>query len=199
MQGLAIRRLFDAALDCILKMSRTPANYWGEFVLDVPVGILLIFEGLRRLDTHPIAVFFTILIGLFIFSFFEYFFHRWLFHGSMRLMVEGHRAHHENPLGYDALPFFLPALLLTGLVGIFVLLMPVGFAFLLAGAMDVGYATYGLTHFLIHHRRFRRRPVRRWAANHHIHHYHPDTNFGVTTPLWDILFATRYARHYQRI
>jgi sterol desaturase/sphingolipid hydroxylase (fatty acid hydroxylase superfamily) len=199
MPGLPIRRLFDAALDCILKMSRTPANYWGEFVLDFPVGILLIFEGLRHLDTHPTAVFITILMGLFLFSFFEYFFHRWLFHGSMRLMVEGHRAHHENPLGYDALPFFLPALLLTGLVGIFVLLMPVGFAFLLAGAIDVGYVSYGLSHFLIHHRRFRRRPVRRWAANHHIHHYHPDTNFGVTTPLWDILLATRYVRESKRI
>jgi sterol desaturase/sphingolipid hydroxylase (fatty acid hydroxylase superfamily) len=194
MQGLAIRRLFDAALDCISKMSRTPANYWGEFVLDFPIGILLIFEGLRHFDTHPTAVFFTILIGLFLFSFFEYFFHRWLFHGSMRLMVEGHRAHHENPLGYDALPFFLPALLLTGLVGVFVLLMPFSYAFLLAGAMDFGYVTYGLSHFLIHHRRFRLRPVRRWAANHHIHHYHPDTNFGVTTPLWDILLATRYVR-----
>ena len=198
MQWQAIRRPFDAALDCILKMSRTPANYWGEFVLDIPVGILLIFEGLRHHDTHPSAVFITILIGLFLFSFFEYFFHRWLFHGSMRLMVEGHRAHHENPLGCDALPFFLPALLLMGQVGIFVLLMPASYAFLLAGTLAFGYDVYGLSHFIIHHARFRSRPARQWAANHHIHHYHPDTNFGVTTPLWDILFATRYVRHYQR-
>jgi sterol desaturase/sphingolipid hydroxylase (fatty acid hydroxylase superfamily) len=27
-----------------------------------------------------------------------------------------------------------------------------------------------------------------------VHHYHPDTNFGVTTPLWDILLRTRYVR-----
>lgn len=180
-------------------MSRTPANYWGEFVLDIPVGILLIFEGLRQHDTHPTTVFFTILIGLFIFSFFEYFFHRWLFHGSMRLMVEGHRAHHENPLGYDALPFFLPALLLMGLTGIFVLLVPVSYAFLLAGAVASGYVTYGLSHFIIHHTRFRLRLARRWAANHHIHHYHPYSNFGVTTPLWDILLATRYVRQHKRI
>jgi sterol desaturase/sphingolipid hydroxylase (fatty acid hydroxylase superfamily) len=199
MRGQRIRRLFDAALVCILKMSRTPANYWGEFVLDIPIGFLLIFEGLRHPGTHPPAVFFTILIGLFLFSFFEYFFHRWLFHGSMRLMVEGHRAHHENPLGYDALPFFLPALLLMGLVGIFVLLIPVSYAFLLAGSMASGYVTYGLSHFIIHHTRFRRRMARRWAANHHIHHYHPDTNFGVTTPLWDIVLSTRYVRQYKRI
>ncbi len=199
MQGRAIGRLFDAALDCLLKMSRTPANYWGEFALDIPVGILLVFEGLRHYATHPPAVVFTILFGLFLFSFCEYFFHRWLFHGSIRLIVEGHRAHHENPLGYDALPFFLPSLLLVGLVGIFVLLMPVGYAFLLAGAMAFGYVTYGLSHFIIHHTRFRRPLARNWAAHHHIHHYHPDTNFGVTTPLWDILLTTRYVRHFKRI
>ena len=33
---------------------------------------------------------------------------------------------------------------------------------------------------------------RRWAANHHIHHYHPDRNFGVSTPLWDIVLGTRH-------
>jgi hypothetical protein len=29
---------------------------------------------------------------------------------------------------------------------------------------------------------------------HHVHHYHPGTNFGVTTPLWDVLLGTRYVR-----
>ena len=71
-------------------------------------------------------------------------------------MVEGHRAHHENPLGYAGIPFFLPALLL-GLLGIFVLLIPAGSAFLLAGSIAFGYVTYGLSHFIIHHTRFRRR------------------------------------------
>ena len=93
----------------------------------------------------------------------------------------------------------VPSLLLMGLVGIFVLLMPVGYAFLLAGAMAFGYVTYGLSHFIIHHTRFRRPLARNWAAHHHIHHYHPDTNFGVTTPLWDILLFTRYVRHFKRI
>jgi 4-hydroxysphinganine ceramide fatty acyl 2-hydroxylase len=30
------------------------------------------------------------------------------------------------------------------------------------------------------------------AAHHLIHHHHPDANFGVTTPLWDIVLGTRY-------
>jgi sterol desaturase/sphingolipid hydroxylase (fatty acid hydroxylase superfamily) len=175
-------------------MSRTPANYWSEFILDIPLGFLLILEGSRHPGIPPSAKAFTLLIGLFVFTLVEYSFHRWLFHGSIRIMAEGHRAHHENPLGYIAMPFFLPALLLMGLLGISVLLMPEGYALLLAGAIILGYVTYGLSHFTIHHARFRRPLARRWAANHHIHHYHPDTNFGVTTPLWDVLLTTRYVR-----
>lgn len=194
MQGQIIRGLFASAQDSIVRMSRTPANYWGEFFLDIPVGILLILAGLRRHDIHPVAAFITILIGLFLFSFFEYFFHRWIFHGSLRLMVNGHRAHHENPLGYDGIPFFLPTLLLLGLLGIFFLLITASNAFLLTGSIAFGYVTYGLSHFIIHHIHFHRRLARRWAANHHIHHYHPDSNFGVTSPLWDILLNTLYMR-----
>ncbi len=194
MQSQRVWGLFDIFQHGILKMSRTPANYWGEFVLDIAVATLLVSEGLRHNNTHPTEVFFTILTGLFLFSFFEYFVHRWMFHGSIQIMVEGHRNHHENPLGYDGIPFFVPSLLLVGLIGLFALLMPVSYAFLLAGTLAFSYVTYGLCHFTIHHLRFRHRLAQRWAANHHIHHYHPDTNFGVTTPLWDILLKTRYMR-----
>ena len=194
MQSQSLRGKLDLALQAILRMSRTPANYWGEFILDIPIGILLITLGLRQPDIHPLAGFFTLVVGLFIFTGFEYIIHRWLFHGSFRIMVEGHRAHHENPQGYDGLPFFLPALVLLSLVGLLSLVIPGGYAYLLIGALAFGYTIYGVGHFLIHHVRFRRDIPRHWAANHLIHHHHPDTNFGVTTPLWDRLFSTRYVR-----
>ena len=167
-------------------------NYWAEFCLDIPLGVVLIFEGLRHYDIQSFEVFLIVLLGLFIFSYFEYSVHRWLFHGSVEIFVQGHRAHHKNPQGYDALPFFLPSLVILGLTGVFFLLMPASYAFLLSGVMAFGYVTYGLSHFSIHHTRFRQPLARRWAANHLIHHYHPESNFGVTTPLWDILLGTRY-------
>jgi sterol desaturase/sphingolipid hydroxylase (fatty acid hydroxylase superfamily) len=40
--------------------------------------------------------------------------------------------------------------------------------------------------------------LRRWAGFHNIHHYHPETNFGVTTGLWDVLLGTRYRRKPRR-
>ena len=192
MQRKTIRGVISAVPDSILRMSRSPANYWAEFGLDIPLGVVLIFEGLRHQDIHSIEVFLTIMIGLFIFSYLEYSIHRWLFHGSVQIIVQGHRAHHKNPRGYDAMPFFLPSLVILGLTGVAVLLIPTSYAFLLSGVMAFGYITYGLSHFSIHHTRFHQPLARRWAANHLIHHYHPESNFGVTTPLWDTLLGTRY-------
>jgi sterol desaturase/sphingolipid hydroxylase (fatty acid hydroxylase superfamily) len=186
--------ILDSLQDGITALSKTRFNYWAEFVIDIPLGILLIVAGVRSHELGPIAIVLTILLGLFLYSFIEYFFHRWLFHGPVEMMKQGHQAHHDDPMGYDALPFFLPAVIMAVLTGIFLLLMPMKVAFLLMGTITLSYTTYGLSHFVIHHHRFRRVFARDWAANHHIHHHHEDMNFGVTSPLWDILLGTLYKR-----
>ena len=190
--------MFDRVTSVISKMSKTPLNYWAEFAVDIPLGAGMIFTGLRHGGHNPLAVFLTILLGLFLFSVIEYSCHRWLFHGSIPIIVRGHRAHHENPQGYDALPFIVPALLLLGLSGLFFLWLSASYSFLLTGTIALSYTIYGLSHFTIHHHRFHQVLARNWAANHHIHHYHADTNFGVTTPLWDLLLGTRYVYDRQK-
>jgi sterol desaturase/sphingolipid hydroxylase (fatty acid hydroxylase superfamily) len=192
-----IMQLLDTFLNDISKLSKTQLNYWAEFAVDIPFGAVLIFAGLRSKELDPIAVVLAILLGLFLFSIIEYSVHRWLFHGSVQIIAQGHCAHHENPLGYDSVPFFLPALILLVLTGVLVLLMPAKYAFLLTGTIALSYVIYGLSHFTIHHHRFHYDLARNWAANHLIHHYHADTNFGVTTPLWDIVLGTRYRRASQ--
>jgi sterol desaturase/sphingolipid hydroxylase (fatty acid hydroxylase superfamily) len=187
------RNLMRKGVDAIVRMSSTRINYWAELAVDVVLGATLLIEGARR---HPgvLGGTLAIALGLFAFSFVEYFFHRWMFHTNIPLFAQGHDLHHERPLGYDSLPFFLPAAILLALTAVFVALMPTGFALLLASAITFGYITYGLAHFIIHHVRFKQPLLRRWAAAHHVHHYHPDSNFGVTTPLWDVLLGTRYVR-----
>lgn len=192
------RSLLRSGVDAIARMSTTPANYWAELALDTAFGALLLVEGWRHGIGGPWMALVACLLGLFIFSFIEYFFHRWMFHTRIPLFEQGHRMHHERPLGYDSLPFFLPAAVLLALTGLLLLAMPTGFALLLAGSITFGYIIYGLVHFTIHHVRFKHPLLRRWAGAHHVHHYHPDTNFGVTTPLWDILLGTRYARQPRR-
>ncbi len=183
-----------ASLDAIVRMSSTRTNYWAEVVVDSALAVLLSWEGWRRHTGGALTATLAVLLGLFAFSFVEYFFHRWMFHTRVPLFAEGHRLHHERPLGYDSLPFFLPGAVLLTLTGLGVLILPAGFALLLMGAVTFGYIIYGLSHFTIHHVRFRQPLLRSWAAHHHVHHYHPDSNFGLTTPLWDVLLGTHYVR-----
>lgn len=189
-----MRHPLQAGLDAIVRMSATRANYWAEFGVDFAVGLGLGIAGWRYHAGGTLTALPAILSGLFAFSFIEYVFHRWMFHTRVPLFAHGHRMHHEQPLGYESLPFFLPAAIVLGLTGLCLLAAPIGFALLFMAGITFGYIVYGLSHFLIHHVRFRQPLLMRWASAHHIHHHHPDRNFGVTTPLWDMLLGTRYVR-----
>jgi sterol desaturase/sphingolipid hydroxylase (fatty acid hydroxylase superfamily) len=198
MQRSMKQNFLRSGVDAIVRMSSTRTNYWAELGVDTTLGALLVVEGWRLHAGSPLGALLAIGLGLFAFSFIEYFFHRWMFHTRVPLFEQCHRTHHEQPLGYDSLPFFLPAVVLLTLAGLFTLIMPTGFALLMAGAITFGYITYGLSHFTIHHVRFKHPWLRRWAGAHHIHHYHPDSNFGLTTPLWDVLLGTRYVRQARK-
>jgi 4-hydroxysphinganine ceramide fatty acyl 2-hydroxylase len=163
----AIRRtLWRSFVDAVMRMSSTRANYWAEVVLDGALALALFYEGWRHFANGLLAGFAAIVLGLFAFSFVEYFFHRWMFHTRIPLFEQGHRLHHQQPLGYDSLPFFLPASVLFVLTGLMLLVMPTGFALLMMGAVTLGYIAYGLSHFTIHHVRFKHPLMRRWAGSH---------------------------------
>jgi hypothetical protein len=64
-----IKQLFNETLNAILKMSKTPLNYWAEFAVDIPLGVVLIYEGLYHNKPGPVAALLTIFLGFFLFSF----------------------------------------------------------------------------------------------------------------------------------
>lgn len=177
---------------CLARLSTARGNARAGLIADILISVALLGAGLWRNEIGITAAVATIFSGLMLFSLVEYVFHRWLFHGYAGLLAQGHRQHHEDPTGYDALPFFMPPLAMLALASILGAVAPTSIALLLTGALAAGYAAYGLGHTTIHGKRFQQPLVRRWAASHHIHHHHPDRNFGVTTPLWDIVLGTRY-------
>lgn len=193
------KSLWQSFVDAVMRMSSTRANYWAEVAVDGILALLLFVEGWRHLAGGLMVGVLAIVLGLFAFSFVEYFFHRWMFHTRIPLFAQGHQLHHEKPLGYDSLPFFLPPAVLFILTALLVIVLPLGFTFLMMGAVTLGYIAYGLSHFTIHHVRFKHPLMRRWAGSHHVHHYHPNSNFGVTTPLWDVLLGTRYVREARKL
>ncbi len=183
----------------LARLSSTKFNAYAGLGCDVGVGLALLGAGVYTNRSGTWAPVATVGIGLLAFSLIEYCFHRWLFHTGDSSMREGHDKHHEDPHGYDALPFFFPPLGMLLLAAVLAFVLPVSTALLLAGSTAAGYAAYGVAHTIIHAIRFRSRPAVRWASNHHIHHHHPDCNFGVTTPLWDIVLGTRYVPARARV
>lgn len=178
----------------LARLSTSHFNLRAGLISDSLISVLLIAAGIWYGRMQPALAALTSLCGLFAFTFIEYAAHRWLFHGNTGPFKTGHDHHHDDPLGYDALPFFMPPLFMCALGLLFSLAIPVGYAFLLAGTIAMGYAAYGLSHVVIHVHRFKSPAMRRWAGFHNIHHYHPDANFGVTTGLWDVILGTRYER-----
>ena len=182
----------QGVLRAIVRMSSTRANYLVGQAADFVVSFALLVAAFWYDHSRPLQSALVLLLGLFIFSFIEYAFHRWLFHGPVPLFEQGHTLHHEKPLGYDSLPFFFPPAVVLLLAAVLALVLPTAIALLLSGGIALGYALYGFSHLIIHRRRFNHPLARRWAAVHHVHHHHPDKNYGVTSPLWDFLLGTWY-------
>ena len=187
-------RWADGTLAWFERLAATQFNRRAAFVCDLAMAVLPIAAALALRDVHVVAGLFVFASGLLLFSLIEYCFHRWLFHGAEQAMQRGHARHHQEPTGLDTLPFFIPPISLLLLAGLFDEAMPLSYALLLTGAIGCGYLAYGECHGAIHRLRFTRPWVRRWAAHHHVHHHHHGYNFGVTTPLWDLVFRTRYER-----
>jgi sterol desaturase/sphingolipid hydroxylase (fatty acid hydroxylase superfamily) len=140
--------------------------------------------------------------GLLVWTFTEYFLHRFVFHAELpgklgaRIHFMMHGVHHEDP--QDPSRLVMPpavALPLSFLfyLGFKALLGPVDvlpfFAFFL-----VGYLAYDYTHYYIHHAMPRTRWGKLIKASHMGHHYvSPDSRWGVSTPLWDVVFGTLHS------
>jgi len=181
----------------LMRLSTTRANARAGLVADAGVSLALFALGVSRHGASAVLAAATVASGLLLFTLVEYVIHRWLFHGAAGTAEAGHRKHHDDPAGNDALPFFLPPLGMLALAALLMLVLQPATALFLAAAIAAGYAAYGISHTAMHRLRFRMPVLLRWAAYHHIHHHHPERNFGVTTPLWDYLLGTRYLRARQ--
>ena len=125
----------------------------------------------------------------------EYAIHFWLGHlprGRILISSE-HLKHHGDILYFTplrlkirgAVPVLAVLLLVVG--GVLGLSAGLGFV----AAVSLGWVTYESLHQSIHVNG-PRGPYGRWAARHHLsHHFNrPNSNHGVTTPIWDLVFRT---------
>jgi sterol desaturase/sphingolipid hydroxylase (fatty acid hydroxylase superfamily) len=124
-------------------------------------------------------------IGALAWTLIEYLMHRFLFHGGYA--VE-HLMHHRQPKSWIGVSsvLMLPLFVMVWMVCV----SAEGFGN--GGAIFVGYAiayyAYVVIHLLIHHTNST--IVRRLRVTHLMHHRGSNSNFGVSTNLWDRVFRT---------
>ncbi len=141
--------------------------------------------------------------GVLVFSLFEYGLHRVVFHGLIHRAMRHRRArfaafiahgyHHEYP--NDPLRLVMPPMISWPLAALFALaywalLGSARYAPMLAGTM-VGYVAYDWVHYYVHHAKptFR---LGKWLRTYHLRHHFQDHDafFGISSPLWDVVFRT---------
>jgi sterol desaturase/sphingolipid hydroxylase (fatty acid hydroxylase superfamily) len=188
-------RMFETEL--LERFSRIhPAT---PFVAWVPVIVLMLVRSGLRHDVGAggmVALFFG---GMFAWTFAEYVLHRYVFHWvndtawGRRVHFLLHGVHHEYPSDKDRLvmPLLTSVPLAVIFYSLFTLTLGRAFGEPAFAGFVLGYLFYDGTHYYVHHFV----PTTRWGKflrRHHLTHHFADHDggFGVSTPLWDLVFQT---------
>ena len=138
------------------------------------------------------------LAGLLLFTLAEYLVHRYAYHPPefeeerKHFLHFAHGFHHDHPRDpqHLAMPPLFSLLLSSLVLGIsYLLIGPWAFAF--TAGFILGYAIYLLIHYILHVYSPPENRFKYLWQHHAIHHFHDDTvAYGVSSPLWDIIFGT---------
>ena len=164
----------------------------------VVLSLAIFIYGIVVIDQSFFSKISLLLAGTLLFTFMEYIFHRFVYHSGEDYMAEEnwqykvHGVHHDHPTDKDLLAMPIPLALLLGSIffGIFWLLMGPG-AFFFWPGFFIGYAAYLYVHYIVHTRKPPQNAFKILWSHHHLHHYvYDDKAYGVSSPLWDVIFGT---------
>jgi sterol desaturase/sphingolipid hydroxylase (fatty acid hydroxylase superfamily) len=178
-------------------------------IIWVPVIIFFLARSIIQTSTYGGWVYIPlgVLIGMFVWTFAEYTIHRFVFHYDpkservAKVWFMFHGVHHVQPQLKTRL--VMPPALSIPLAVVFYFFYYLIIGKLLAAPQWVdpvfagfmtGYLIYDMTHYATHHWPMRSRTAKYLKRYHMIHHFKtPQARFGVSSPLWDIVFGTKPA------
>lgn len=171
-----------------------PLVLWG------PVLVFLLHLSLKNPALSAISILVLFMSGVFLWTFIEYFLHRFAFHFpakskvGKRIVYLMHGLHHDDPkdptrLVMPPVPAFIYAIVLFSFFKAVLgqhAVLPFFSGFLL------GYLCYDYIHYYVHHF-VPTNPVGKYLRKYHlVHHFKDhDAKWGVSSPLWDILLGTQ--------
>lgn len=186
-------RLFNNQVLEFLTKSH-PAVIFGMYTL---LSIFLMYFFITNLSGNLLQVFGWFGFGLVSWTLAEYLMHRFVYHKikdasfntGFQYMFHGIHHQYPNDDGRIVLPP-LPSMIFAAIFfSLFYLIMG-KYAFAFSPGFVIGYSIYTWIHHTIHNTPAPKK-FNFWWTHHNIHHFQQhDKAFGITTPVWDILFRT---------
>lgn len=180
-------------------MTKAPTPVSATIYISISAGLLYI--GYARAVAPSLGVAAAVFLGaMFFWTFFEYFFHRYINHLDVYFPESKlahtiahtlHGIHHEYPRDKQRLMMPpIPGLIIVGLLYLGFLLIMGEWVYLFMPGFMTGYLIYASMHIAVHKRKVPK--VLKTQYRHHaLHHYkYPDKAFGVSTTFWDRVFGT---------
>lgn len=143
------------------------------------------------------------LAGLMVWTITEYLLHRFIFHYhptsgfGKQLHFIFHGVHHDYPRDKKRLvmPPSASIPLATLFYFLFSLMLEQKFLFAFFPGFLLGYLTYDMMHYAMHHHNFKNPVLKRIKQHHMLHHYQdPSKGYGVSSSLWDIILKSNFNR-----
>ena len=149
----------------------------------------------------------SFLIGIVLWTFTEYTMHRFVFHyepkseAVQKVFFLFHGVHHAQPQLKTRL--VMPPIVSIPMAIIFYALFTLVFGVLLNlpylvaptfSGFIIGYLIYDMIHYATHHFPMRSGYLKYLKRYHMLHHFKtPSARFGVSSPVWDVVFRTKPA------
>ncbi|MFY0653094.1 MAG: sterol desaturase family protein [Cyclobacteriaceae bacterium] len=158
----------------------------------------LIYFGIAEAGLHPLLILGLFIVGALLFTLAEYLMHRFLFHmkedteRKKKLVYTMHGVHHHYPKDKDRLAMPMPASIsLAVLFYLFFEMLLGEFVYGFLPGFFMGYASYLWVHYMVHAFQAPKNFFKILWVHHGIHHHkEPERAFGVSSPLWDLIFRT---------
>ncbi|KAL9266564.1 Dihydroceramide fatty acyl 2-hydroxylase FAH1-like protein [Drosera capensis] len=176
----------------------TCTKWWMIPLIWLPVVYWFISLAIQRGLPLPLLAL-AIVSGVYVWSFVEYIFHRYVFHmkttsywgNTIHYFIHGF--HHKHPM--DSLRLVYPPAL-TALIcipmwsSVKLIATPAAAPALFGGGL-LGYVMYDLTHYYLHHGQAYSESSKKLKKYHMNHHFREQTmGYGVTSTFWDHVFRT---------
>jgi 4-hydroxysphinganine ceramide fatty acyl 2-hydroxylase len=164
----------------------------------IPVCIFLLWYFYYYVEPNSFLLSTTFIIGVITWTFFEYVLHRYVFHYvsesaiGKKFTYIAHGVHHEYPKDKQRLVMPpVPSIIIAGFFySIFRILLG-EYVFSFFSGFLIGYLIYAMMHYSMHAFRTPKGRMKFLWEYHNLHHFrYPDKAFGVSSPLWDIIFRT---------